>query len=124
MTFTCDAFDLEPIKFSSQKFHRARTTHKCFECGHVIMPGEEYEYFSGKWNGSFSVIKTCERCADLLEAFRDLGFRTVRGELFQDYADWLEDTLPCPEDDERTARERAWNLQRKHRLWDSVKCGR
>lgn len=42
---------------------KARKSHKCGECRHVIVPGEVYEYFKGVWDGQASDFKSCVCCA-------------------------------------------------------------
>ena len=57
--------DYDPPEFYSEKTRHARTKHKCYECSRAINAGETYEYVSGKWDGDFSVFKTCCRCLEL-----------------------------------------------------------
>ena len=40
----------------------ARKTHVCCECGESILPGEEYEQVTGKWDGYWETHKTCRLC--------------------------------------------------------------
>lgn len=57
--------DFDSPEFYDKYQPTARKRHKCCECGGDIMPGEKYEYVSGKWDGQFDTFKTCERCCDL-----------------------------------------------------------
>jgi hypothetical protein len=44
---------------------KARKQHKCDECSGLIVPGDKYEYVSGKWEYTVGDFKTCERCLDI-----------------------------------------------------------
>jgi len=59
----CD-YDELPSVFRAEE-PIARVTHKCCECGHVILPGESYGKAVGCWDGRWETYKTCEPCADL-----------------------------------------------------------
>lgn len=63
---TCD--DLEQPAFFAESTRTARRHHTCCECDHPIVPGERHHYVSGKWDGNWSIYRTCSRCA----AARDL----------------------------------------------------
>jgi hypothetical protein len=52
----------------------ARRSHKCYECGREIVPGENYECTAGKWAGEFLRFKTCADCLSVREAFFCEGF--------------------------------------------------
>lgn len=49
---------------------RARKFHKCCECQHPIVPGEDYEHIKGIWDGDSSEYKTCLCCAKARCAIR------------------------------------------------------
>jgi len=49
--------------FASTATRKARKQHECCECPDPIMPGDEYEYVSGMWDGMFMVFRTCKTCA-------------------------------------------------------------
>jgi hypothetical protein len=55
----------------------ARRSHKCYECGREIVPGENYECTAGKWAGEFLRFKTCADCLSVREAFFCEGFFMV-----------------------------------------------
>jgi hypothetical protein len=44
---------------------KARTGHKCLECGHRITPGEQYEHVRARFEGDWFVADTCALCIDL-----------------------------------------------------------
>jgi hypothetical protein len=67
--------DYDPPEFVSRSMPRARKEHRCEECRGCIVPGEQYEYVFGKWDGYLSTFKTCERCVELRQ--------------------WVENNLPC-----------------------------
>lgn len=62
MAYDCD---YDPPEFWQRSVHKAVKLHECSECGAPILPGEEYEYVRGKWDGVFDVLKTCEACHDI-----------------------------------------------------------
>ena len=62
MSFNLCFCDYEAPEFFVERMRVARKSHKCVECRRGIAPGEYYEYTSGKWDGDFSVYKTCLRC--------------------------------------------------------------
>lgn len=47
----------------------ARKEHKCCECYKKIVPGEQYEYISGIWDGEPAAYKTCLDCKSLRDVF-------------------------------------------------------
>ena len=48
---------------------KARKIHKCNECGEVILPGCEYKYESGVWDGTPDSYKTCLDCMSVRDEF-------------------------------------------------------
>lgn len=57
------------MDFYSQKYTKARKTHKCEFCEKEIVLGETYSYESGKFYGDFFVRKLCVKCYDMLTEF-------------------------------------------------------
>jgi hypothetical protein len=47
----------------------ARKDHKCGECADVIHPGDTYERYVGKDNGSAWTAKTCQNCLSIRDEF-------------------------------------------------------
>lgn len=45
----------------------AKKQHKCYECSLPILPGERYQYATGKCDGSWFESHACPRCLDLIE---------------------------------------------------------
>lgn len=45
---------------------KARKVHKCCECSEPILVGENYCYFKGLYDGSWSSYKQHTRCRDLM----------------------------------------------------------
>jgi hypothetical protein len=74
MSCYCD-YDYDYPEFYIQNIHKARSRHKCDECGTRIFPGEKYENVRAKWDGCVSTWKTCQHCVDL---------RT-----------WVQNNVPC-----------------------------
>lgn len=98
---TCGV-DVEPSDLQRTTTVRARTTHRCCECGDTIAKGGTYEVIDALNDGSWSRYKTCELCvrirtdlcpryyyyAGLRELIMEcLGFDYVTGEL----ARWARD---------------------------------
>lgn len=73
MSFDCYC-DYDPPAFFSKTVRRARKPHRCDECRGQILPGEKYEYVSGKWD-DFCTFEICEHCIDLRQ--------------------WVTNNLPC-----------------------------
>lgn len=88
MSFSCEC-DNGP-EFMTEDWHVARKEHLCCECGQIIQPGQRYERIVGKWAADVKTFATCERCADLREAYADLGYCAVFGELWTDHIEQLE----------------------------------
>jgi hypothetical protein len=57
--------DFDPPEFYNCEMRRARKRYRCEECPCEILPGEAYEYVSGKWEGYLNTFRTCQRCVDL-----------------------------------------------------------
>jgi hypothetical protein len=51
--------DYDPPEFYWKRIRRARKQHKCEECCGYIMPGEQYECVTGKWDGEVSICGEC-----------------------------------------------------------------
>ena len=56
----CDSYP----EFYDQRIVKARKAHKCCELGCAIIPGDQYERFSGKWEGDFHCYSTCLACVE------------------------------------------------------------
>lgn len=57
--------DYDIPEFYRSEIRRARKPHQCCECGAQIEPRDEYEYASGKYEGTMFSHKTCRRCYNL-----------------------------------------------------------
>jgi len=57
--------DCEPNQFERIEYRKARKSHKCYECGTPINPGDNYQYFKALNDGHFFTFKTCNDCAKL-----------------------------------------------------------
>ena len=59
--------DYEPAHFYAATTPKARVTHKCYECGGAILPGEQYERVVAIWERGdpLSTVCTCCRCLEL-----------------------------------------------------------
>jgi len=72
-------------EFYDRKIVKARKVHKCCECGREIVFAEEYENICGKWDGVFSLYKTCLDCVAIREAMFCEGwyFETMIDDLIE-----------------------------------------
>lgn len=84
--------DDEAPEFFNKRFVCAKKEHKCCECGKTITAGAEYEYVSGKWDGSFGSFKSCIKCSDLRGALAEVSC-PVYGGLFEEYLEYLQGVL-------------------------------
>ena len=60
-----DPADSDTPEFSRHELRTARKEHTCYECGHHIHAGEQYEYAVGKWDGFFNEAKACSICLEI-----------------------------------------------------------
>ena len=60
----CDC-DYDAPEFYNAEIRRAKREYRCKECHGRIAKSEQYERVTGKWDGSFEIFITCERCRDL-----------------------------------------------------------
>jgi hypothetical protein len=82
-----DDYDCE-LEFYDIKWPKAKKDHRCCECRRVIVKGEEYEKWTGKWDGSLSRYKTCLLCHEIRESF-NCGNSTIFGELWSEMRDYI-----------------------------------
>lgn len=61
--------DEEGCEFEKIEDRTAKKQHKCCECKRIIEIGEQYENYSGKWNGNFDYFKTCSDCLSVRKSF-------------------------------------------------------
>lgn len=59
----CDIDDVAEVYFT--KVRKARVQHKCDECFHEVLPGEQYHEAKMFYDGSWSRYVTCCRCMEL-----------------------------------------------------------
>lgn len=57
-------------EFYSHSVRKAKKSHICDECGREILPGERYDYASGKADGEMWFAKTCIHCTAVSEWLR------------------------------------------------------
>lgn len=74
--------DYDEFGFQHHEMRTARKSHVCRECKREIRPGERYEHFSSKNDGSLFTVKTCETCAEIRSSLYCDGF--VFGNLWAD----------------------------------------
>ena len=81
-------------KFQNLEILKARKQYKCYECGDVIVPGDQYERFTAKYDGEFASMKTCMGCADIRKSFSPEGM-TWGGVWEEIYDQWPDVTTAC-----------------------------
>lgn len=72
--------------FYSSAIRKARKQHQCSECFSIILPGESYEYASGKQEGEMWDAKTCSTCLELVNYIKAHVpcYCRMHGDLFED----------------------------------------
>lgn len=110
----CDEYP----EVSRSSWQTARKQHHCCECGHVIEPGETYWRLFQVYSGEAMSHCRCERCADLADAFRDLGYCDYIEGLFEAYQEWLD--MEGQLGEEEMASDRVWTIRQKHRNWNAA----
>ena len=68
-------------------WRRARKSHRCYECGSEIPPGEEYEDLTAVWERADGLqrIRTCADCVELRDAMDTMDcFCWCHGSLLDD----------------------------------------
>ncbi len=58
----CMADGGETCDFGRTLNRRARKAHRCYECNRTIRPGEDYQYFTGSYEGMMFDNKMCPHC--------------------------------------------------------------
>lgn len=85
-TCVCEDYDYD-TEFYCARVVTARKEHKCCECSDVIVPGEKYEYVSGKSDGDLFTAKTCLVCSKIRDSIFQCGF--YHGDLWR----WVHDEI-------------------------------
>ena len=98
----CMIDDGDRPDFDSERWHRARKTHRCDECGRTIEVGERYRYCVLKYDGDISAHHTCRHCTDAEDWLRKACHGWVFGAVEEDLANHLE-YGPWSADEERQA---------------------
>ena len=65
--------DYESVSLLNVKIRKAAKQHTCLECGMEIFKGDNYEYSSYLFDGSFCYNKTCNDCLSVREQFFPRG---------------------------------------------------
>lgn len=90
MSFSCDCDSDGYTSVYRVTEHKARKQYRCVECSADIKPGDTYQYRFMVYDGEPSTDHTCERCADLIAAFTDVGYCYEIGGFLHSYAEWLD----------------------------------
>lgn len=88
-----DSLDGDP-EFLDETLRRARTRHRCGECGRTIAAGERYEVATGKWDGSIGRNKTCLQCAAAREWLKEECAGFIYGRVLEDLREHAEEIGP------------------------------
>ena len=83
--------DFEAAEFYRENMRNAAKKHTCCECNSLIQPGDEYQYISGKWEGTFYTFKSCEKCADLRDSLNNI-WCVALGDLRFEYKEYLDNS--------------------------------
>jgi hypothetical protein len=59
----------EAPSFAKETKPTAKKEHVCSECGGPILPGEQYERVTGKYDGDFFIHKICPHCLSIIDVF-------------------------------------------------------
>jgi len=95
---SCICVDIDEYpRVHAMEVRKARKQHWCGECGEAIEIGEEYEHYSGLWDGHWQSHKMCMTCVRIRNSLFSCGW--ICGEMWNDihevYCD--EETCICPE---------------------------
>ena len=74
MSYDCSC-DYDAPQFYWRRQRSARKPRRCEECAGHILPGDRYEYVSGKWDGHIGSFTTCQHCHDIRQ--------------------WVQNNVPC-----------------------------
>ena len=66
-------YDGDAAELYHEAIVTARTPKKCDECNETIEPKQRYERVSGKWDGEWSVWRSCLPCSEALTEFSENG---------------------------------------------------
>ena len=115
LTCGCDEYP----EASWDSWQSARKEYQCCECGHTIKTGEQYWRNFQIYDGMASTFHRCERCADLADAMRDLGYCDYLGGLFEAYQEWLDMEAKLDENGEyiRDPSDQGSRILLKHKNW-------
>ncbi len=90
-----------PVVYDAQ-IRTARKVHNCVECDEPIQPGQQYEYVSALWEGSWGHMKTCYTCLLIRRHYMPGGweFGTVAEDIRECLGfDYRTDPATWPEED-------------------------
>lgn len=70
---------------------RAAKAHRCDECSRTIEPGENYEWLTGLFDGSWSTYRTCQHCKAVATWLKVVCGGYLSGGVYEDlYEHWNE----------------------------------
>ena len=112
-----------PAEFYETKRPRAKKEHKCEDCGEVIKIGETYRRDSGKFDGDFFDIITCNLCDEIRQAFTCADYDQAGpppGELWSDIQEMMFPHLTTACFDKLHTPEAKAYLQRRWMVWKGL----
>lgn len=94
-----DQDDGDSAEFWHAEIIKAGKPHKCYECGEDIPRGAEHQRVAMKYDGSFSVYRTCLDCVEIHRALTCQGGFRCLGILWEDIREYVfpEMTRKCIE---------------------------
>ena len=102
MTLDCYC-DYDPPTVYRSSMQRAAKVYRCEECSARILPGEQYEYVFGVYDGYASTFRTCSDCVALRKWLRTNVpcFCWAHGNLIQDCRDTIDAAYQKAADEDR-----------------------
>ena len=107
-------------EFQSSSFPRARKQRWCVECRKAIQPGERYQKFVGKFDGTFFSEDTCAICAEIRDALSCGGNSSIFGEMWGEIRDYVFPTMTTGCFDRLETPEAKKELQRRWIEWKGL----
>lgn len=80
---SCSCDDADVVTVLKSKTVKARKQHKCYECGKVINPGDQYHYLAGVSCGDMYRQHTCLFCRHVFEDLMSMGYCVHFGGLWE-----------------------------------------
>ncbi len=109
--------------FSSVRWPKARKEHRCEDCKRLILRGEVYQRYAGKFDGEFYDVVTCRVCVEIREAFTCAEYDQTgppAGELWSDITEMMFPNLTTACFDKLKTPEAKAELRRRWMQWKGL----